>query len=437
MIDDIQRLARALGPRYRMGRLIGRGGAAHVYVADDTVCHRQVAVKILRTELASSTSAERFKAEIRVAAQLRHPNIVPIYATGEVDGLPYYVMPFIDGQTLRERLDRARRLSIGEALRITADVARALDFAHRRHVVHRDIKPENVMLRNGRAVLLDFGIALSINEPVMPRHTSPGIRVGTIEYMSPEQAVGERTIDGRSDIYSLACVAYEMLAGQPPFSGPPFAVMNWHATAQPRALVSICPEIPQSISQVLSRALGKVPAERMATAGELVASLRRASAGHTPPRRCIAVLSTAHPFAGGCAGASSEAITEQIADALADLPDIDVAAGSTFPILNRKLHLAHIARELGAREILFTNACETTHSMRLNGMLLGAETGVVIWSGTFTGRKGECESVLSELAPELARAVGSAMVRAAEHAPDAGGGVGDDAGDGLRRFSAV
>jgi len=160
----------------------------------------------------------------------------------------------------------------------------------------------------------------------------------------------------------------------------------------------------------------------MGTAGELLAALRRASAGHTPPRRCIAVLSTAHPSAGGCArggGESSEAVTEQIAHALADLPDIDVAAGSMMPILHRKLHLGHIARQLGADEILFTNVCETTHSMQLTGMLLGAVTGTSLWSGRFSGRKGECESVLSELAPQLARAVGSALIRASEHASDA------------------
>ncbi len=414
MIDDIKRLAGALGPRYTVGRLIGRGGAAHVYLADDVHCHRQVAVKLLRSELASSTSAERFKAEIRVAAQLQHPNIVPIYAAGEVDGQPYYVMPFVEGQTLRERLDHTKRLSIGEVLQITADVARALDFAHRRQVVHRDIKPENVMLCNGRAVLLDFGIALSIDEPVMPRYTSPGMRVGTIEYMSPEQAAGERSIDGRSDIYSLACVAYEMLSGQPPFSGSPIAVMNWHATAQPRSLASICPEMPPPISQVLSRALGKAPSERMGTAGELVAALRRASAGHVPPRRCIAVLSAAHLSHGGCAerGASSEAVTEHVAYALADLPDVDVAAGCTVPIVQRELHLAYIGRQFGADRILFTNICETTHGVRLSGMLIGAEDGTPLWSGTFSGRKGECESILNELAPQLARAVGSALIRA-------------------------
>jgi len=422
MFDDIQRLARALGPRYRVGRLIGRGGAAHVYGADDLLCHRRVAVKILRSELASSLSADRLRAEMRVAARLQHPNIVPIHATGEVDGLPYYVMPFIEGEALRERLERAKRLSIEEVLRITADVARALDFAHRRQVVHRDIKPENVMLCNGRAVLLDFGIALSIDEVLMPRHTSPGMRVGTIEYMSPEQAAGERAIDGRSDIYSLACVAYEMLSGQPPFSGPPFAVMTSHATAQPRSLISVCPEIPQSISHVLSRALLKAPAERMATAGELVAALRRAASGHAPPRTCIAVLSTAHPFEAACLGPSSEEITEHIAHALADLPDIDVAAGSTIPTFHRKLNLAHIARELGADAILFTNVCETSHNIRLTGMLLGAVTGVSLWSGTFSGLKGECESVLTELAPQLARAVGSALIHATDDAADVWGG---------------
>jgi len=419
MIDDIKRLAGALGPRYRMGRLIGHGGAAHVYLADDVVCRRQVAVKILRTELASSMSADRFKAEIRVAAQLRHPNIVPIYEAGEAEGLPYYVMPFIEGQTLRARLECAKRLPIDEVLRITADVARALDFAHRRQVVHRDIKPENVMLYNGRAVLLDFGIALSIDEPVMPRYTSPGMRVGTIEYMSPEQAAGANNIDGRSDIYSLACVAYEMLSGQPPFSGTPSAVMRWHATARPRALASVCPEIPQSISQVLSRALGKAPAERMSSAGELVAALRRACVGHATPRRRIAVLSAALSSGNGCnaEGELSEAVTEQIAHALADSPDIEVVAGSAIPTCHVKLHLAQIARQFGADEILFADVVETPHSVRLSGMLFGGVMGAPLWSGAFSGRKGTYETILGELAPQLARAVGSAVIRPTDSGP--------------------
>jgi serine/threonine-protein kinase len=418
MSDYIKRLVKALGPRYRVDRRIGRGGAAHVYIADDTLCHRQVAVKILRRELASSVSADRFRAEIRVAARLQHPNIVPIYATGEVDGLPYYVMPFIDGETLRDRLDWGGRLSIAEALRVVADVARALDFAHRRHVVHRDIKPENVMLCNGRAMLLDFGIALSIDEAAASRHTSPGMYVGTIGYMSPEQASGERAIDGRSDIYSLACVAYEMLSGEPPFSGDPADVITCHATEQPLALAAIRPEIPHSISHAVSRALGKSPAERVATAGELLTTLRRASVGHTSARPCIAVLSAANPSEGTCAGASSDEITEHVAHALADLPDVDVAPGSAIPVLESKLHVSHIARQSGADAILFTNVSETTHYMRLSGMLLGAVTGVSLWSGTFSGLKGDCESVLGALAPQLAGAVSKALTRVADPARD-------------------
>jgi len=221
MFDDIQRLARALGPRYRVGRLIGRGGAAHVYGADDLLCHRRVAVKLLRSELASSLSADRFRAEMRVAARLQHPNIVPIHATGEVDGLPYYVMPFIEGEALRERLERAKRLSIEEVLRITADVARALDFAHRRQVVHRDIKPENVMLRpDGYVKVLDFGLAkLTATDRAADAtavlQTAPGMVMGTMYYMSPEQLSGA-AVDARSDMFSFGVVVYELLTGSTP-----------------------------------------------------------------------------------------------------------------------------------------------------------------------------------------------------------------------------
>src|SRR5262245_33802633 len=276
MNDDFEHLANALSPRYRLERQIDHGIAARVYLAEDTLRSRRVAVKILRPEMLASINADRFQAEINVSAQLPHPNIVRVYESGEIEGRPYYVMPYIEGESLRTRLSRVKRLSISETLRIVEDIARALEFAHRRKVVHRDIKPENVMLRGERAILLDFGIALALETP-FPRRTSPGMTIGTIEYMSPEQIVGEVPIDGRSDIYSLACVTYEMLCGRPPFMGTPIAIMNRHITSEPRLLAAMCPDLPRSIVDVLVHALSKFPHERFATASDFVVALRNAA----------------------------------------------------------------------------------------------------------------------------------------------------------------
>jgi eukaryotic-like serine/threonine-protein kinase len=293
MIDEIEHLANAVSPRYHLEKRIEYGHVAQVYLACDRLRGGRVVVKVLRPELVDSVDEHRFRAEISVSAQLQHPNIVSLCDSGEIDGRPYYVMPFIEGESLRARISRVKQFSVADALRVIEDIARALDFAHRRHVVHRDIKPENVMLRGERAILLDFGIALALGT-TNPRLTSPGMTLGTAEYMSPEQAAGEAEIDGRSDIYSLACVAYEMLCGNPPFMGPHIAVLNRHITVEPRALAVVWPEAPQAISCVLARALSKAPSERFATASELVVALRRASQDSKPRLVRIAALSFVH-----------------------------------------------------------------------------------------------------------------------------------------------
>jgi serine/threonine-protein kinase len=405
-MNTFERLARALSPRYRLEQPIDCGLAAQVYLADDTVCTRRVAIKVLRREMAASTNDDRFRAEIRVAAQLQHPNIVAVYGSGEIDGLPFYVMPYIDGESLRARLNRMRRLSIDEALCIAADIARALRFAHRRHVLHRDIKPENIMLRDGRAILLDFGIALSLDGTVMPRRTSPGMAVGTCEYMSPEQVAGERTIDGRSDIYSLACVIYEMLCGRPPFIGVPSAVMNGHRTARPRALVARCPDIPRPISRVLARALAKAPAARFGTPAEFLAALRDASLGQRPERPRVAVLPFASTHPGNAMGELSDLLTERVVYALTDI-GVEVAARSALPSAHRKMHVSSVGRHLQADALLFANVRGADAVTELAGTLLRATDGRRLWSGCFSGRERECVSVASELAAQLARAVGA------------------------------
>ena len=216
--NPIERLASALSDRYRIESELGAGGMATVYLAEDLKHHRKVAVKVLRPELAAALGSERFLREIRVTANLQHPHILPLYDSGETDGFLYYVMPYVEGESLRDCLNRQTQLAIDEAQRITEQVASALDFAHRHDVIHRDIKPENILLHEGEAMVADFGIALAVSAAGGQRLTETGFSLGTPEYMSPEQATAER-VDSRTDTYSLACVLYEMFTGEPPYTG--------------------------------------------------------------------------------------------------------------------------------------------------------------------------------------------------------------------------
>ncbi len=210
---------------------------AVVYLAEDLKHRRQVALKILRPELAAALGPERFLREIEIAAGLHHPHILPLYDSGDADGTLYYVMPFVDGESLRARLEREKQLPIADALRVAREVADALSYAHSRGVVHRDIKPENILLQAGHAVVADFGIARAVSAAGEERLTGTGMSLGTPAYMSPEQAAGEREIDGRSDLYCLGCVLYEMLAGQPPFTGPTVeSVIHQHLVVEPRSI---------------------------------------------------------------------------------------------------------------------------------------------------------------------------------------------------------
>jgi len=217
MADILDRLEAALAERYRIERELGSGGMATVYLAEDLKHHRQVAIKVLRPDLAAVLGSYRFLREIEIAAKLTHPHILPLHDSGEADGFLYYVMPYVAGESLRDRLNREKQLPIDDSLKLASEVADALGFAHEHNVIHRDIKPENILLEAKHAVVADFGVARAIEEAGQTRLTETGIAIGTPAYLSPEQASGERELDGRSDIYALGCVLYEMLAGEPPF----------------------------------------------------------------------------------------------------------------------------------------------------------------------------------------------------------------------------
>src|SRR4051795_7855643 len=275
MQEPRSRLAAALADRYRIERELGQGGMATVYLAQDLRHHRQVAIKLMRPELSAVIGAERFLSEIRTTANLQHPHILPLFDSGEVDGVLYYAMPFVEGESLRDRLSREKQLPVPDAVRIATEVASALDYAHRHGVIHRDIKPENILLHDGSALVADFGIALAASKAGGTRITETGMSVGTPHYMSPEQAMGEREITARSDIYALGAILYEMLTGDPPFTGSTAqAVVARVVTESPRPLVPQRHTIPAHVEAAVLTALEKLPADRFASAAEFAEALQ-------------------------------------------------------------------------------------------------------------------------------------------------------------------
>ena len=272
--DRIIPLVAALAERYRLEHEIGAGGMATVYVAEDLKHRRKVAIKVLHAELSAILGPERFLKEIELTANLQHPHILPLFDSGSADGLLYYVMPYVDGETLRTRLERERQLPVATAVRVATEVADALEYAHKRGVIHRDIKPENILLHDGRALVADFGIALAVEQAGGVRMTQTGLSLGTPQYMAPEQAMGERTIDARADIYALGAVTYEMLAGEPPFTGATAqAVVARVITEQPKSLTDQRHSIPPAVDDAVRTALEKLPADRFESAAEFVRAL--------------------------------------------------------------------------------------------------------------------------------------------------------------------
>ena len=278
MTDITARLTTALADRYRIERELGAGGMATVYLAEDLKHNRMVAVKVLKPELAVAIGAERFLAEIKTTANLQHPHILALHDSGEINGTVFYVMPFVEGESLRDRLDREKQLPIADALRIAGEVADALQYAHERGVIHRDIKPENILLQRGHAVVADFGIALAASKTGGTRMTETGMSLGTPTYMSPEQAMGAREIDARTDVYSLGCVLYEMLAGEPPFVGPTAqSIVAKVMTEAPKGLTAQRHTVPAHIDATVRTSLEKLAADRFATAGAFADALRDTS----------------------------------------------------------------------------------------------------------------------------------------------------------------
>ncbi len=292
-------LRESLADRYALDRELGRGGMATVYLAHDLKHDRKVALKVLRPELAAVIGAERFLGEIRVTANLQHPNLLPLFDSGEAGGFLYYVMPYVEGETLRARLERERQLPLEETVRLVTLLGNALAYAHARGVIHRDLKPENILLQSGQPMIADFGIALAVAQAGGPRVTETGLSLGTPHYMSPEQAAAEREIDARSDQYALAAVTYEMLSGEPPHTGPTAqAVIARLMTEPARSVRATRPGVPVEVDRAVNRALAQIARRPLRLRSRLRRRAHRPRRDRTGSVGPASVALAAHPGRG-------------------------------------------------------------------------------------------------------------------------------------------
>ena len=405
MAETPAALASTLADRYGIERELARGGMAAVYLAEDRKHGRKVAIKVLQAELVAHLGAARFLREIRIAARLTHPHILPLIDSGEAGGLLYYVMPHVPGGSLRQRLAREPRLALPEAIRIARDVGAALDYAHREGFVHRDVKPENILFADGHAVLADFGIARAASGAGRDAVTEVGLTLGTPEYMSPEQAAGEQNLGSPSDVYSLGCIVYEMLAGEPPILGPgPRATMAKQVTETPRPLRALRPEVPPHVERALGRALAKDPADRFASAGAFVAALQGQGPAPGGPvswtaARCIAVL----PFVNASPDPDNEylsdGITDELIAALAGVEGLRVASRtSVFALKGKPQDVRATGALLGAAWVLEGTVRRSGERLRITAQLTSTEDGQLLWSERYDRTFADVFAIQEEIA---------------------------------------
>jgi serine/threonine-protein kinase len=397
----------ALADRYEIERVLGRGGMAVVHLAEERKHQRKVAIKVLREDVGVSVGAERFLREIGIAARLSHPHIVPLIDSGESQGLLYYVSPYVPGGSLRDRLDRERKLAPDEAVKIAVEVGTGLDYAHRNGFVHRDVKPENILFADGHALLADFGIAHVSLGPNSEPLTKGGIALGTPEYMSPEQASGADDIGTSTDIYALACVTYEMLCGHPPFKGSTsLAIMAKHVTEKPKPLRTLRPEVPAHVEHAIARALAKMPEQRFASVSEFTAALQQpqsdgARRGATAARS-VAVL----PFVNASPDPDNEylsdGITDELIDALAKVEGLRVASRtSVFALKGKPLDVRAIGALLDVSEVLEGTLRRSGQDLRITVQLTSTSDGALIWSHKYDRRLDDVFAIQDEIAQTI------------------------------------
>jgi len=447
-MPDTARLTAALGGRYAIEHELGRGGMATVYLARDVKHDRQVALKVLRPELAAVLGAERFLREIRISARLDHPHILTLIDSGESNGFLWYVLPFVHGESLRETLNHERQLDLGQALTITRQVGSALDYAHREGVIHRDIKPENILLHEGEAMLADFGIAMAVREAGGNRLTESGLSLGTPQYMSPEQATGERELDARSDVYSLGAVLYEMLTGEPPHTGTTVqAVIAKLLTERPTRVRTVRDTVPEGVDNAVARALAKVPADRFRSTGEfvqaLVASPTAPSRGWRRPR--VAIVAATVVGVGLVVATwliaiqrprgSPDTVAVLYFDNLSrDTSDAYVADGLTEELITRlgqieRLQVksrtatqryrgrpiddpAALGRALGAAHLVSGSVQRGGGRLRVTVELTRAATGVRVWGESYDRSSDDLMAVEVDIAQAIAAGVGGRLAPA-------------------------
>jgi eukaryotic-like serine/threonine-protein kinase len=395
--------------RYTIERELGRGGMAVVYLARDQKHDRPVAIKILRPETVAGEAAQRFLREIQIQARLQHPHILPLLDSGTTDERPprpFYVMPYVDGETLRQRLTREGPLPVSEALRLVRETGEALQYAHAQGLIHRDVKPENVLLSQGHALVADFGIARAVGVAAREQLTQPGLSMGTPAYMSPEQAQGE-TVDGRADQYSLACVLYELLAGQPPFTGPhALAVLSRQVFDPVPPLTTLRPSVPGPVRRAIERALSKLPADRFETVPEFLAALDAPDVPAATPKKAIVVL----PFAN----LSPDPENAYFADGLMEEVIADLSRVRALTVISRtssvKLKetgwdLRRIGRELNVRYVLEGSVRRAGSTLRITAQLIDIETDAHLWGEKYSGTVDDVFDLQERLSRQIVEAL--------------------------------
>ena len=418
MLDQLDSLQSALEPRYTIEREIGRGGMAVVYRARDLRHDRVVALKVLRPKLSEALAAERFLGEIRLAARLHHPNLLPLYDSGELGGFLYYVTPYVEAGSLRDLLDQQGRLGLTHALRLAREAAEALDYAHRQQVIHRDIKPANILLEDGHAVVADFGVARAVSVATDNSLTQAGTLIGTPAYMSPEQA-SEAPLDGRSDVYGLGCVLFEMIAGRPPFTATsPIALLALRVSEPAPSLGSTGATVPDAVERLMARTLSRRPEERFQSAADLAVALAEveqeparstATPAATQPAPGIAAIAVL-PFVNMSADPDNEffsdGMTEELINALSRVPGLRVVSRtSAFAFKGREVDVREVGQRLNVGMVLEGSVRRWADRLRVTAQLIDVADGYHLWSDSYERKLADVFVLQEELAQAIVKSL--------------------------------